>query len=200
MKIRPISSVVQKQGASAVPTIVLENVSPSVVPAVPPPPALSPQSQPLRRPPPLPPLQAPLPVIYSQPLPSLAVDSSDSDTSEHSGSQAKRRRASGGHGEVSDQQQGGTRAATTTITTTSPEEVGSGISRSASIIAEALQASEEREEKRDKDLLNLHERRLKIEESKEETNRHGLVEAINNLANSILTLASHSNPPSDPSN
>lgn len=71
--------------------------------------------------------------------------------------------------------------------------MGSAISKSASIIAEAIQASEEREERRHRDLLSLLERRLKIEESKTEVNRegiNGLVDAINNLANSILALAS----------
>jgi len=81
-------------------------------------------------------------------------DSSDFETSEHSESPAKRRRrrkgsASGGEG-------------------TSANEVGTAISKSASIIAEALQASEEREEKRHRELLSMHERRLRIEESKTE--------------------------------
>ncbi|KAE7995990.1 hypothetical protein FH972_000740 [Carpinus fangiana] len=78
------------------------------------------------------------------------------------------------------------------------QEVGSAISRSASIIAEALQASEEREERRHRELLSLHERRLKIEESKTEISRQGvsgLVDAINKLADSIHSLASHSNQP-----
>ena len=75
-------------------------------------------------------------------------------------------------------------------------EVGTAISKSASIIAEAIQASEEREERRQRDLVRLHEKRLKIEESKTEINKRGidsLVDAINKLANSILALASHKN-------
>lgn len=118
-------------------------------------------------------------------------DSSDSsDTSEYSDSPAKRRRRrSRGKGE-------GT--STTGNTSGTPIDIGSAISKSASIIADALQAGEEREERRHKDLLNLHERRLQIEESKAEINRqgiNGLVDAINNLSNSILALATKKNSP-----
>ncbi|CAK9166670.1 unnamed protein product, partial [Ilex paraguariensis] len=108
---------------------------------------------------------------------------SDSDTSEYSDSPAKRRRGEGTSG-------GG--AASGGIS----QEVGSAISKSASIIAEAIQASEEREERRHKELLSLHERRLQIEESKAEINRQGisgLVDSINKLANSILALAANKN-------
>ncbi|KAG6753355.1 hypothetical protein POTOM_043415 [Populus tomentosa] len=119
-------------------------------------------------------------------------DSSDSDTSEYSDSPAKRRRRGGGGGEGTS---GGTASASTS------HEVGTAISKSASIIAEAIQACDEREERRHRDLLSLHERRLKIEESKTEINRQGisgLVDAINKLANSILALASHKNQSSGP--
>ncbi|XP_009604126.1 trihelix transcription factor ASR3-like isoform X2 [Nicotiana tomentosiformis] len=78
----------------------------------------------------------------------------------------------------------------------SSQEVGSAISKSAVIIAEAIQSCEEREEKRHRELLSLHERRLKIEESKAEINRegiNGLVDSINKLANSILALAGNKN-------
>ena len=119
-------------------------------------------------------------------------DSSDSDTSEYSDSPAKRRRRSAaGNGE-------GTSA---TASADDSNEVGSAISKSASIIAEAIQASEESKERRHRDLVSLHERRLKIEESKTEINKNGiegLVEAINNLANSILAIASHKNQSSAP--
>ncbi|KAE8674200.1 RAB isoform 1 [Hibiscus syriacus] len=141
---------------------------------------LPPPSEPpsTAHPAPSPPLQPP-PISYAQPLPT--VGSSDSDTSEYSGSPAKRRR---GNGEGTS---GGTAAA--------------AISKSASIIAEAIQASEERVERRHRDLLGFHERRLKIEESKTEISKQGidgLVDAINKLANSILALASHKNQSSDP--
>ena len=117
-------------------------------------------------------------------------DSSDSDTSEHSNSSAKRRRRGGSGGG------GGEGTSGTASASTSSHEVGTAISKSASIIAEALQACEEREERRHRDLLTLHEKRLKIEESKTEINKqgvNGLVDANNKLANSIQALASHKN-------
>ncbi|XP_022724623.1 histone-lysine N-methyltransferase 2B-like [Durio zibethinus] len=126
------------------------------------------------------PLVQPPPLSYAQPLPTV-----DSDTSEYSDSPAKRRRR-GGNGE-------GTSG---TASANNSNEVGTAISESASIIAEAIQASEERQERRHRDLFSLHERRLKIEESKTEINKRGmdgLVDAINQLANSILALASHKN-------
>ncbi|KAL5840562.1 hypothetical protein ACOSQ4_013170 [Xanthoceras sorbifolium] len=155
------------------------------LPQSPPPPP--PQSQPL--PPPLP---------YSQPVPTV-----DSDTSEYSDSPAKRRRrgrggvggGGGGGGGGNGEGTSGNASASTS------HEVGTAISKSASIIAEALQACEEREERRHRDLVSLHERRLKIEESKSEINRqgiNGLVDAINKLANSILALASNKNQSSAP--
>ncbi|KAJ4702571.1 trihelix transcription factor ASR3-like [Melia azedarach] len=121
-----------------------------------------------------------LPLPYSQP-PTV-----DSDTSEYSDSSPAKRRRRGGNGNQ------GTSAGT--ASGSSSHELGTAISKSASIIAEALQACEEREEKRHRDLVSLHERRLKIEESKTEINRqgiNGLVDAINKLANSILALASN---------
>ncbi|XP_024438063.2 uncharacterized protein LOC18103878 isoform X3 [Populus trichocarpa] len=133
-------------------------------------------------PPPCPPpsqqpqAQPPPPIQFPEPFPTVA----------------KRRRRGGGGGEGTS---GGTASASTS------HEVGTAISKSASIIAEAIQACDEREERRHRDLLGLHERRLKIEESKTEINRQGisgLVDAINKLANSILALASHKNQSSGP--
>ncbi|KAK8574986.1 hypothetical protein V6N13_033797 [Hibiscus sabdariffa] len=141
---------------------------------------------PLTAPPP--PIAAPAPLLlqppvsYAPPFPTV-----DSDTSEHSDSVAKRRRRSGGDGEGTS---GGT------ASPSNSNEVGSAIYKSASIIAEAIQACEGNEERRHRDLLSLHERRLQIEESKTEINRRGiegLVDAINKLANSIIALASHKN-------
>ncbi|TYG68483.1 hypothetical protein E1A91_D05G155300v1 [Gossypium mustelinum] len=126
------------------------------------------------------PLVQPSPLSYAQPLPTV-----DSDTSEYSDSPAKRRKRGTGNGEGSS---GGTTSANNS------NEVGTAISKSASIIAEAIQASEEREERRHKDLVSLHERRLKMEESKTEMDKRGLdglVDAINKLANSILALTTH---------
>lgn len=114
-------------------------------------------------------------------------DSPDSDTSEHSGSPAKRRRTKST--EPSPQREQGTPSAPSPVM----NDVASAISKSASVIAEALVASEEREERRHRDLVGLHERRLRIEESKAEVNRQGitgLVDAISKLADSIQALAS----------
>lgn len=125
----------------------------------------------------------------------IICGSSDSDTSEYSDSPAKRRRRGGTEGGGSGDQQGTSAGATATASASTPQELGAAISKSASIIADALQSCEEREERRHRDLVSLHERRLKIEESKTEINRegiNGLVDAINKLANSILALASSS--------
>ncbi|XVF40020.1 hypothetical protein PTKIN_Ptkin01aG0079000 [Pterospermum kingtungense] len=147
---------------------------------------------PLPAPPLLPPSAAapepviqPPPISYAQPLPTL-----DSDTSEYSDSPAKRRRRGSGNGE-------GTSG--TASENNNSNEVGTAISKSASIIAEAIQASEEREERRHRDLVSLRERRLEMEESKIQINKRGmdgLVDAINKLANSIFALASQKNQPS----
>ncbi|GLT59943.1 hypothetical protein SLA2020_327360 [Shorea laevis] len=181
VKERPIRNVqpspsplLQHQISAPIPAVVLP------LPAPPPPPQpavtvalVPPQAQPVLLP-------------YSHPLPTVC-DSSDSDTNEYSDSPAKRRRK-GGNGE------GTSTAATAAASTT--HEVGTAISKSASIIAEALHACQEREERRHRDLLSMHERRIRIEESKTEISRegiNGLVDAINKLANSILALASHNN-------
>ncbi|GMI91696.1 hypothetical protein like AT2G35640 [Hibiscus trionum] len=132
------------------------------------------------------PLVQPPPLSCAQPFP-IMCDGSDSDTNEYSESPAKRRKR-GGNGEE------GTSGGIATANSTN--EVGTAISKSASIIAEAIRASEEREERRHRDLVNLQERRLKMEESKTEINKSGLdglVDAINKLATSILALASHNN-------
>ncbi|XWS19944.1 hypothetical protein CRYUN_Cryun31cG0059200 [Craigia yunnanensis] len=60
--------------------------------------------------------------------------------------------------------------------------MGTAISKSASIIVEAIQASEEREDRRHIDLVSLHEKRLKIEESKTEINKKGIDGLIDALA------------------
>ncbi|XP_033514773.1 trihelix transcription factor ASR3-like isoform X1 [Nicotiana tomentosiformis] len=155
----------------------------AALPLPPPPPTLSPPAvvaQQSAQPPSLP---------YTQPLPAMC-DSSDPDRSEHSDSPAKRRRK--GEGE-------GTSSGNNNINNL--QEVGSAIFKSAAIIAETIQASEEREERRHRELLCLHERRLQIEESKAEINRqgiNGLVDSINKLANSILSLAGNKNQAAPP--
>ncbi|GMN60317.1 hypothetical protein TIFTF001_029395 [Ficus carica] len=163
---------------------------------------------PLPPPPAAPSSIQPQPLSYSQPiLPTVDSDTRENPSSSHS--PAKRRRKEDqqqGQGQAQAQAAGTTSASgrSTSTSSSSREVVASAISKSASIIAEALQASEEREERRHRDLLSLHERRLKIEESKNEINRqgiNGLVDAINNLANSIQALASdkHAQSTSKPS-
>ncbi|XP_022847715.1 trihelix transcription factor ASR3-like [Olea europaea var. sylvestris] len=131
-----------------------------------------------------PPAQAP-----TRPFAEPSFPTVDSDTSEHSESPAKRRRRSGERGgDGGDGAVGGG----------SLQEVCSAISQSGSTIAEAIQSSEEREERRHREVLSLHERRLQIEESNAEINRqgiNGIVDAINKLANSMLDLASQKNQP-----
>ncbi|KAL2474755.1 Homeodomain-like superfamily protein [Abeliophyllum distichum] len=132
---------------------------------------------------PLPPPAQPITRPFAEP----SFPTVDSDTSGNSESPAKRRRrrrSSGGGGATA----GGS----------SLQEVCSAISQNGSIIAEAIQSCEEREERRHRELLSLHERRLQIEESNAQINRqgiNGLVDAINKLANSILALVSHKNQP-----
>ncbi|XP_010518984.1 PREDICTED: uncharacterized protein LOC104798544 isoform X2 [Tarenaya hassleriana] len=127
--------------------------------------------------------QPPPPSFHAQTvLPTVGRSSSDSDTGESldTSSPAKRRRIS--EAEAGPSGGGG-----------GSDAVGEAISRSAFVIADAIRASEERQDKRHKELVSLQERRLKIEESKAEMNRqslNGLMDAINKLANSILALAS----------
>lgn len=69
------------------------------------------------------------------------------------------------------------------------------LSRCTSVITQVIRENEEGQERRHKEVVKLQERRLKIEESKTEINRQGmsgLVDAINQLASSILALASSS--------
>ncbi|XP_068325483.1 uncharacterized protein [Pyrus communis] len=133
--------------------------------------------------------QPPPALQYAQVMPTV-----DSDTSEHSDSPAKRRRrASGRGGGDGGGDQGGTSG---TVSASTSSEVGTAIAGGASLIAEALQGCEEREERRHREMLSLHERRLQIEETKTEINRqgiNGLIDAINKLANSIHALASNKN-------
>ncbi|GMH01421.1 hypothetical protein Nepgr_003260 [Nepenthes gracilis] len=187
-------------GSSPPPLVLQHSIIPASTPGLTPPPP----DPPAHPPPPQPPTQLPLPYFYSLSQPPASTGgSSDSDTSEHhSGSPSKRRRrrrrrsssSGGGGGSGGDDKR----------TSTDPkplEEFGSSISRSASTIADAIHASDERLQKRHLDTLSLYERRLKIEESKLEITRQGIngfSQAINHLANSILALASHNYRPSPP--
>ncbi|XP_069149634.1 trihelix transcription factor ASR3 isoform X1 [Solanum lycopersicum] len=152
------------------------------------PPTLQQQSTPL----PIPPITTTVTQTdYTTNVPFTTVDPDHS--SERSDSPAKKRRMRGG-GE-------GTSGTSKRNINNSSQEVGSAISKSAAIIAEAIQSCEERGDRRHKELLSLHQRRLQIEESKVEINKegiNGLVDSINKLANSILALAGNKNQSTDP--
>ncbi|URD97539.1 hypothetical protein MUK42_30939 [Musa troglodytarum] len=127
--------------------------------------------------------QAPEPPLIAPPLPpyppphSRPMATVDSEDSQHSVSPERKRKRGGG---------GGSSSRSNTM------ELSSAISKCASIIAEALQAGEQKEETRHKDLVSIEERKAKLEESKSETSSQsmdGLASAINKLASSILGLA-----------
>ncbi|KAF9587604.1 hypothetical protein IFM89_004436, partial [Coptis chinensis] len=109
-------------------------------------------------------------------------DSSDSYTTEYPDSPAKRRKRGEGN---------------STDSNSNEQGLDSAISRGATIIAEAIQSCEEKEEKRHREYLSVQERKLKMEESKVENDKEavsGLVHAINGLATSIFALVSDKIP------
>ncbi|XP_068640746.1 trihelix transcription factor ASR3-like [Aristolochia californica] len=74
--------------------------------------------------------------------------------------------------------------------------LGSSIIRSASVLSQTLLACEEKKEKRHRDVLELEERKLQMEENRTEANRQGiagLISAVNNLSSAIHTLVSDRN-------
>ncbi|WOK99557.1 hypothetical protein Cni_G08269 [Canna indica] len=114
----------------------------------------------------------PVPLIASQLMTSI-----DSEDSQHSISPERKRKRGGGEGSSS--------RSNTTM------ELTSAISKCASIVAEALQTGEQKEELRHKDRISLEERKAKLEESKSQISiqsMDGLATAINKLASSILGL------------
>lgn len=71
--------------------------------------------------------------------------------------------------------------------------LGSSIMRSASVIARALRSCEEKKAKRHRQMMELENRRLKMEEDRVEVNRQGiasLVSAVTNLSGAIQSLIS----------
>ncbi|XP_010460958.1 PREDICTED: amyloid beta A4 precursor protein-binding family B member 1-interacting protein-like isoform X2 [Camelina sativa] len=166
----------------------------AVIVSLPPPPSQPPPLQPLPRPLLLPP--PPPPSFHAQPILPTDSSSSDSDTSEYSDtSPAKRRRTmptttagpSGGGVEAEEARRSKRDEEETTV--------AAALSRSVTVIANAIRESEERQDRRHKEVMSVQERRLKMEESSVEMNREGmdgLVEAINKLASSIFALASSS--------
>ncbi|XP_073158371.1 uncharacterized protein [Henckelia pumila] len=127
----------------------------------------------------LPPPAEPPHFPFSHPLPT--VDSED--TSEYTDSPAAKRRKKGEGGSGGEGSSGAAALG----------DIGTAISKSASMMAQAMQSREEAEGRRHREVLGLRERRLQIEESKAEIKRQGmsnLVDAINKLADSIQALAS----------
>ena len=71
--------------------------------------------------------------------------------------------------------------------------IGSSIIRSASVLARTMKSCDERKERRHREVMELEERRMQIEESRNEANQQGiigLVSAVNNLSGAIQTLIS----------
>ncbi|KAF8104179.1 hypothetical protein N665_0177s0035 [Sinapis alba] len=162
-------------------------IQPHVLLPLPPPP---PQSQGLQ-PRPLLLSPPPPPSFHAQPILPTKDSSSDSDASEHPDTTpAKRRR------KIPTTTAGSSGAGRDDAETEEGETVvAAAFSRSASVIANAIRESEERQDRRHKEVMSLEERRLVIEESNVQINRegmNGLVEAINKLASSIFALASSS--------
>ncbi|XP_077246369.1 uncharacterized protein LOC143886312 [Tasmannia lanceolata] len=71
--------------------------------------------------------------------------------------------------------------------------LGSSIVRAASVLGRTLEACEEKNEKRHRDVVELEERKIRIEEDRTEHNRQGIAElvtAVNNLSNAVHALVS----------
>ncbi|WJZ81494.1 hypothetical protein VitviT2T_001334 [Vitis vinifera] len=71
--------------------------------------------------------------------------------------------------------------------------IGSSIVRSASVLARTMKSCDEKKERRHREVMELEERRMQIEETRNEDNRkgiNGLVSAVNNLSGAIQTLIS----------
>ncbi|KNA18465.1 hypothetical protein SOVF_070530 [Spinacia oleracea] len=186
----PISMMEMQQ--TPPPSVVVPALQLSSPPPLPPSPLLPP---PLLLPPP-PPSSTFLSPQHLPPHPSPTLESERREyPHDPESSPAKRRRKEEGIAATTAAAEAAAAAATTTTTTL--EEVSSAISRSAVMISEAIQASEGREERRHREMMNIQQSRLRVEESNLEMNRqgfNGLNEAINRLATSIFTWAnSHKN-------
>lgn len=71
--------------------------------------------------------------------------------------------------------------------------LGSSVVRGASILAETLMACEEKKDKRHQNVLEVEEKKLKIEENRTQINQEGLaalITAVNNLSSAVHTLIS----------
>jgi hypothetical protein len=86
------------------------------------------------------------------------------------------------------------------------ERLGSSVVRSATVLARTLVACEDKRERRHREVLELEERRLRLEAERNEVRRQGfagLVAAVNGLSGAIHALVSsdhhHHNRGGDPS-
>ena len=71
--------------------------------------------------------------------------------------------------------------------------LGSSVVRSATVLARTLVACEEKRERRHREVLELEERRLRLEEQRTEVRRQGfagLISAVNSLSTAINALVS----------
>jgi len=71
--------------------------------------------------------------------------------------------------------------------------LGASVMRSATVLARTLVACEEKRERRHREVLELEERRLRLEEERTEVRRQGfagLVSAVNSLSSAIHALVS----------
>ncbi|WOL18198.1 trihelix transcription factor ASR3-like [Canna indica] len=146
----------------------------SRLPAPPPSPSRLPQPPP--NPPPAPPLPTPPPPPPQPAQPSVSAEMSESSESEENDGagaaepEAKRRRL---------------------------RRLGTSVVRSATVLARTLLACEEKREQRHRELVELEERRLRLEEERTEVRRQGfagLISAVNNLSGAIHALvADHRN-------
>ncbi|XP_062224975.1 trihelix transcription factor ASR3-like [Phragmites australis] len=146
---------------------------PLALPPPPPPPPLPSPPKPLLaqpRPPPPPPL--PFPAAMAPPATSVSAEelSGSSESGDDGGSdgepEPKRRRLN---------------------------RLGSSVVRSATVLARTMVACEEKRERRHRELLDLEERRLRLEEERTEVRRQGfagLISAVNSLSSAIHALVS----------
>ncbi|XP_057734880.1 trihelix transcription factor GTL1-like [Arachis stenosperma] len=151
-------------------TIVTSPQPPPLLPPPPPPAPPPPPPPPLPPPPPPPPPPAPpqAPTSSTTPVVSGRSESSsgteeDSDNDDD-GSESKRRKV---------------------------KNLGSSIMHSASVLARALRSCEEKKEKRHREMMELEQRRIQMEEARNEVQRQGIatiVAAVTNLSGAIQSL------------
>ncbi|KAK7279587.1 hypothetical protein RJT34_24640 [Clitoria ternatea] len=160
-----ITEVLQRKQTQRQPAVTLVTSSPlqTQLPLPPPPPPPPPPPQPQQPPPPP---QAPTSSATpaaSERSESLGTEESDDD-GDDDGSESKRRKV---------------------------RNIGSSIMRSASVLARALRSCEEKKEKRHREMLQLEQRRIQMEEVRNEVHRQGiatLVAAVTNLSGAIQSL------------